>query len=65
MWIDVNNQMPLLGRRVPVRGNHTPDGWGYPRAYLMKMNGRLIWMSNEWRGTVAIQFWLDEEGKTA
>lgn len=61
-WIDVNKQMPVLGRLVYVRGKYTPIGHGYPRAYLRDTfeNGQILWCSTEWRGTCAISDWWDQ-----
>ena len=64
-WRDVDHCMPVLGRRVRVCGNYTPPGHGYPMAYLGVLKSRYCkevrWWSTEWRGSVAIFYWWDEE----
>lgn len=58
-FIDAQEELPPEGLLVEVRGDYTPEGFGYPKAYLRdyKGDGKLQWCSTEWRGTVAIRQW--------
>ena len=70
-WIDVDERLPPMGKRVPVFGEYTPVDpktnqviGGTP--YACRRPDRYAksgweWSSEQWRGTVAIGFWWEEE----
>jgi hypothetical protein len=62
-WIDVAERMPALGKQVFVRGRYIPEGTGNPMSYRRDLfnNGKIVWCSNEWRGTVAITHWWEQQ----
>lgn len=72
MWIDVDDHLPEIGRRVHVAGSFIALGTGNPVAYRRWTGYRRrgpvakcswCWESSEWRGTVAVHHWWD--GPTA
>ena len=63
-WVSVEDRLPEPGRDVPVHGDYTPEGVPKPRARIVAArDGFGIWDSREWRGTVGISYWWEEEPK--
>lgn len=64
-WVDVEERLPEPGVKVVVFGDYTPESVPLPRARLNSAervrDGDTMWSSREWRGTVAIRFWWEEE----
>lgn len=62
-WIAVTERLPEAGKMVRVFGEHTPEGHGFPKAYLRDAfnTDNVAWCSTEWRGTVGITHWWEEE----
>jgi hypothetical protein len=64
-WIAVTERLPEMGKRVEVKGAHTPEGYGWPIAYRRQYGAILLmrwyWESIEWRGTVGITHWREIE----
>lgn len=63
-WIPVEQELPPIGERVEVKGQHTPEGIWWPISYrreamrgLRSHKGTWTWESIEWRGTVGITHW--------
>lgn len=62
-WVDVTERLPEPGVEVPVYGDYTPESVPLPRATLNSAERRrydTMWSSREWRGTVAVRFWWEE-----
>ncbi|MDQ4121666.1 MAG: hypothetical protein M3209_09500 [Acidobacteriota bacterium] len=62
-WISVSEALPVLGLKVKVKGEYTPETYPYPVSSLRDYGrGKIEWSSIEWRGTVAItHWWMDVE----
>lgn len=62
-WVLVDQALPLLGRPVPVRGEYTPAGYGYPVSRLRRDPAEGVrWDSIEWRGICGVTAWFDTGG---
>lgn len=58
-WVDVNKNLPPLGKLVYVYGFLEHDGWGVGKAFLDKRFGGYVWYDVGYCAYDEVRCWLE------